>query len=106
MVVGSFLSWILLGSIITLFVRRLFPNRQSMRLMTTMILGIAAAVMSGFLYSLVRGAPAAPASVYGEASLPAVIGAFVVLCAHSSGLPQEVILVISRARQARKSWDH
>jgi uncharacterized membrane protein YeaQ/YmgE (transglycosylase-associated protein family) len=106
---ASLASWMLWGAILTLFVRRLFPSRQSMGLAKTMVLGIAGAVVSGFLFSLIRGAAAEPFSVYGNAWqgwLAAVIGAIVVLCAHSSGVPQELIAVISRVRRARTQRDN
>jgi uncharacterized membrane protein YeaQ/YmgE (transglycosylase-associated protein family) len=67
MSVGTLLSWMLCGLIVGLIARLLVPGRQSMSLLRTMVLGIVGAVVGGFLYSLVQGAPSEPFSLSGNA---------------------------------------
>ncbi len=55
MSIGSIISWIVCGLVVGLCARLLVPGRQSMSLLMTTLLGIAGALVGGFLYSLVRG---------------------------------------------------
>jgi len=82
---GTFLSWVLCGLIVGLIARLLVPGRQSMSLLLTMVLGIVGAVVGGFLYSVVQGAPSEPFSLSGNAWhgwIVAVLGAMLVLWAY------------------------
>jgi uncharacterized membrane protein YeaQ/YmgE (transglycosylase-associated protein family) len=82
MSVGAILSWMLCGLIVGLIARLLLPGRQGMGLLPTTVLGIAGAVVGGFLYALVRGVPAEPFSLSGNAWhgwAVAVLGAVLVL---------------------------
>jgi uncharacterized membrane protein YeaQ/YmgE (transglycosylase-associated protein family) len=82
MSVSAILSWMLCGLIVGLIARLLVPGRQGMGLLATMVLGIAGAVVGGFLYALVRGVPAEPFSLAGNAWhgwVVAVLGAVLVL---------------------------
>ena len=91
MSVGSLLSWMVCGLIVGLIARALLPGRQSMGLLLTMVLGIVGAVVGGFLYSLVQGAPSEPFSLSGNAWhgwVVAIIGAVVVLWAYVSLHPR------------------
>jgi uncharacterized membrane protein YeaQ/YmgE (transglycosylase-associated protein family) len=91
MSVGSLLSWMVCGLIVGLIARALLPGRQSMGLLLTMVLGIVGAVVGGFLYSLVQGAPSEPFSLSGNAWhgwIVAVIGAVLVLWAYVSLYPR------------------
>jgi uncharacterized membrane protein YeaQ/YmgE (transglycosylase-associated protein family) len=63
MTIGSIVSWILCGLIVGLVARLLVPGRQTMGLPTTIALGIAGALVGGFLYSLVRGDSVRPFSM-------------------------------------------
>jgi uncharacterized membrane protein YeaQ/YmgE (transglycosylase-associated protein family) len=75
------------GLIVGLIARFLLPGRQRMGLLLTMVLGIVGAVVGGFLYSLVQGAPRDPFSLSGNAWhgwIVAIIGAVVVLWAYVS----------------------
>lgn len=84
---GSLLSWMLCGLIVGLIARALLPGRQSMGLLMTMVLGIVGAVVGGFLYSLIQGAPGEPLSLSGNARqgwIVAIIGPLVVLWAYVS----------------------
>ena len=54
------LSWIVCGLIVGLCARLFVPGRQSMSLPMTALLGIAGALVGGFLYSLFQGASSAP----------------------------------------------
>ena len=59
---GSIISWILCGLIVGLISRFLVPGPQSMIMPMTTLLGIAGALLGGFLYSLIRGAAVDPFS--------------------------------------------
>jgi uncharacterized membrane protein YeaQ/YmgE (transglycosylase-associated protein family) len=63
MSVGRLLSWMLCGLIVGLIARLLVPGRQNLSLLMTMVLGTVGAVVGGFLYSLIQGAPAEPFSL-------------------------------------------
>jgi len=67
MTVATVLSWMLCGLIVGLIARFLVPTRPSMSLLLTMLLGIVGAVVGGFLYSLILGAPSEPFSLSGNA---------------------------------------
>jgi len=91
MSVGTLFSWMLCGLIVGLIARFLVPGRQSMSLLLTMVLGIVGAVVGGFLYSLVQGAPSASFSLSGNAWhgwIVAVIGAVVVLWGYVTLFPR------------------
>jgi uncharacterized membrane protein YeaQ/YmgE (transglycosylase-associated protein family) len=88
---ASLLSWMVCGLIVGLIARLLLPGRQSMGLLMTMVLGIVGAVVGGFLYSLVQGAPAEPFSLSGNAWhgwIVAILGAVLVLWAYVSLYPR------------------
>lgn len=92
MSVVTLLSWMLCGLIVGLVARLLVPGRQSMGLLLTMVLGIAGAVVGGFLYSLVQGAPSEPFSLAGNAWhgwLVAILGAVLVLWGYGTLYPRK-----------------
>jgi uncharacterized membrane protein YeaQ/YmgE (transglycosylase-associated protein family) len=73
------------GLIVGLIARALLPGRQNMGLLLTMVLGIVGAVVGGFLYSLIQGAPSEPFSLSGDAWhgwIVAILGAVAVLWAY------------------------
>jgi uncharacterized membrane protein YeaQ/YmgE (transglycosylase-associated protein family) len=89
--VGTLLSWMLCGLVVGLIARLLVPGRQSMSLFLTMVLGIVGAVVGGFLYSLVQGAPSEPFSLAGNAWhgwIVAIFGAALVLWAYGNLYPR------------------
>ena len=91
MTAGSLLSWMLCGLIVGLVARLLVPGRQHMSLLRTMVLGIVGAIVGGFLYALVQGAPAEPFSLSGNAWhgwIVAILGAVLVLWAYSALYPR------------------
>lgn len=63
MSIGSVLAWIVCGLVVGLCARLIVPGRQSMSLAMTTLLGIAGALIGGFLYSIVRGASVEPFSL-------------------------------------------
>jgi uncharacterized membrane protein YeaQ/YmgE (transglycosylase-associated protein family) len=88
---GTLLSWMLCGLIVGLIARFLVPGRQSMSLFLTMVLGIAGAVVGGFLYWLVQGAPSEPFSLSGNAWqgwIVSILGAVLVLWAYGTLYPR------------------
>lgn len=91
MSVGSLVSWMLCGLIVGLVARLLLPGRQNMGLLLTMVLGIVGAIVGGFLYTLVQGAPSEPLSFAGNAWhgwIVAIIGAVLVLWAYVALYPR------------------
>jgi uncharacterized membrane protein YeaQ/YmgE (transglycosylase-associated protein family) len=91
MSVGTLLSWMLCGLIVGLIARLLVPGRQHLSLFLTMVLGIVGAVVGGFLYSLIQGAPAEPFSLSGNAWhgwIVAILAAVLVLWAYGSLYPR------------------
>lgn len=73
----SILAWIVFGFIIGLIARALMPGKQSMGLVMTTLLGIAGAVVGGFVGRLITGSTSRgfePAGFIG-----ALIGAIVLL---------------------------
>jgi uncharacterized membrane protein YeaQ/YmgE (transglycosylase-associated protein family) len=88
---GSLLGWMVCGLIVGLIARFLFPGRQSMGLLMTMVLGIVGAVVGGFLYSLIQGAPGEPFSLSGnawQAWIFAILGGLLVLWAYVALYPR------------------
>ena len=91
MSIATFLSWLLCGLIVGLIARFLVPGRQSMGLLLTMVLGIIGAVVGGFLYSLVQGAPSEPFSLSGNAWhawIAAILGGVLVVWAYATLYPR------------------
>jgi uncharacterized membrane protein YeaQ/YmgE (transglycosylase-associated protein family) len=91
MTIGTLLSWMLCGLIVGLIARALLPGRQRLGLLLTMVLGIVGAVVGGFLYSLVKGAPSEPFSLAGNAWhgwIVSILGAVLVLWAYVSLYPR------------------
>ena len=91
MTVATLLSWMVCGLIVGLIARLLVPGRQNMGLLLTMVLGIIGAVVGGFLFSLVQGAPSEPFSLSGNAWqgwLVAILGGVLVLWAYVALSPR------------------
>jgi uncharacterized membrane protein YeaQ/YmgE (transglycosylase-associated protein family) len=91
MSVATILSWMLCGLIVGLIARLLVPGRLSMSLLMTMVLGIIGAVVGGFLYSLVQGAPSEPFSLAGNAWhgwIVSILGGVLVLWVFGSRSPR------------------
>lgn len=72
------IAWIVFGLIVGLIARALVPGRQSMGLIMTTLLGIAGAVVGGFIAQLITGRSATsgfePAGFIG-----AILGAIALL---------------------------
>ncbi len=91
MSVSSLLSWMLCGLIVGLIARLLLPGRLNLSLLMTMVLGIVGAVVGGFLYSLVQGAPREPFSLSGNAWhgwFVSILGAALVLWVYGALHPR------------------
>jgi uncharacterized membrane protein YeaQ/YmgE (transglycosylase-associated protein family) len=92
MSIGSILAWIVCGLVVGLCARLLVPGRQSMSLSMTVVLGIAGALLGGFLYSVVRGASVEPFSLashnwYGW--IVAILGAMLVVWVYPHVYPRK-----------------
>ena len=91
MSIGILLSWMMCGLIVGLIARLLVSGRQNLSLLMTMVLGIVGAVVGGFLYSLVQGAPSEPFSLSGNAWpgwIVAILGGVLVLWAYATLYPR------------------
>jgi uncharacterized membrane protein YeaQ/YmgE (transglycosylase-associated protein family) len=91
MSVATVLSWMVCGLIVGLIARVLLPGRQTLSLLMTMVLGIVGAVVGGFVYSLVQGAPSEPFSLSGNAWhgwIVAILAAVFVLWAYGKFYPR------------------
>jgi len=92
MSLGSIFSWIVCGLVVGLVARLLVPGRQALSLPMTIVLGIAGALLGGFLYSLVQGASVEPFSLathnwYGW--IVAILGATLLLWGYSYAYPRK-----------------
>jgi uncharacterized membrane protein YeaQ/YmgE (transglycosylase-associated protein family) len=82
MTIGSLISWMLCGLIVGLIARLVVPQRLNISLLFTMVLGIVGALVGGFLFTLVQGAPSEPFSFSGNAWhgwIVAILGGILVL---------------------------
>ncbi len=86
MTVGTLLSWMLCGLIVGLIARLFVRGRLNMGLLLTMVLGIVGAIVGGFLFSLIQGAPREPFSLSGNAWhgwVVSILGGVLVLWAYA-----------------------
>ena len=82
MSIGSIFSWVICGLVVGMCARFLVPGRQFLSLSMTVVLGIAGALVGGFLYSMIRGASVEPFSLAGHnwyGWIVAVLGAVLLL---------------------------
>jgi len=85
MTVSTLLSWMLCGLIVGLIALLFVRGPLNMGLLLTMVLGIVGAIVGGFLYSLVQGAPSEPFSLSGNAWhgwIVSILGGILVLWAY------------------------
>lgn len=92
MSIGSILSWIVCGLVTGLIARMLVPGRQYMSLPLTALVGIAGALVGGFLYSVMRGPSVEPFSLashnwYGW--IVAILGAMLLVFAYPFFYPRK-----------------
>lgn len=60
--IGNLIGWVVCGLIVGLIARMIVPGRQSMGLLLTTVMGIAGALVGGFLYSMIWGRADGPGS--------------------------------------------
>lgn len=92
MSIGSVITWIICGLIVGLVARFLVPGVRRMSLPMTAVLGIAGALVGGFLYSVVRGASYAPftlASHNWQGWIVAILGAAILLWVYALMFPRK-----------------
>ena len=58
--IGNLIGWVVCGLVVGLIARMIVPGRQSMGLLMTTVMGIAGALVGGFLYSMIWGRPNGP----------------------------------------------
>jgi len=91
MTVWTILSWMLCGLVVGLISRLFVRGRLNMGLLLTMVLGIVGAIVGGFLFSLVQGAPSEPFSLAGNAWhgwIVSILGGIFVLWAYAALHPR------------------
>ena len=91
MTIGSVLSWMLCGLIVGLISRLLVPHWLNISLLLTMVLGVIGAVVAGFVWSLIEGAPNEPFSLSGNAWhgwIVGILGGVLVLWAYAMLYPR------------------
>ena len=71
------LAWIVLGLLAGAIARAIYPGRQSLGILGTMVLGIIGAVVGGFVANLFGAGAAASLSIPG--GIVAVLGAIITL---------------------------
>jgi len=90
MSITTLVSWMLCGLIVGLLARFLVRERLNISLLFTIVLGIAGALVGGFLYSLVEGAPSDSFSLAGNAWhgwIVAILGSVLVLWGYGALYP-------------------
>ena len=91
MSISTVLSWMMCGLVVGMVARLLVAERLNISLLFTMVLGIVGALVGGFLYSLVMGAPSEPFSLSGNAWhgwIVAILGGVLVLWGYASFYPR------------------
>lgn len=75
---GSIISWIIFGLVIGLISRLLYPGRQSMGFIATMILGIVGSFVGGFI-SYAFGFHPELGAFHGAGWIMSIIGAIILV---------------------------
>ena len=91
MSIGTLLSWMVCGLIVGLIARMLVPGRLNISLLFTMVLGVIGALVGGFLYAQLQGAPSEPFSLSGNAWhgwIVAILGGVLVLWGYATFYPR------------------
>ena len=75
---GSMISWAVFGLVIGLIARMLYPGRQPMGFLATMILGVVGSLLGGFL-SYLFGFHPEEGAFHGAGWIMSIIGALIVV---------------------------
>jgi uncharacterized membrane protein YeaQ/YmgE (transglycosylase-associated protein family) len=76
--IGSIISWAVFGLVVGLIARMLYPGRQPMGFITTMILGIIGSLVGGFI-SFLFGFDPQDGAFQGAGWIMSIVGAMVVV---------------------------
>ena len=76
--IGSIISWAVFGLVIGAIARLLYPGRQSMGILMTMLLGIIGSMLGGFI-SWAFGFDPADGAFQGAGWIMSIIGAMIVV---------------------------
>jgi uncharacterized membrane protein YeaQ/YmgE (transglycosylase-associated protein family) len=74
---GAILVWAVFGLIVGAIARLLYPGKQTMGLLATMLLGIVGSLVGGFLSWIVTGGPGEPFHAAGW--IMSIVGAVIVV---------------------------
>jgi uncharacterized membrane protein YeaQ/YmgE (transglycosylase-associated protein family) len=75
---GTILMWAVFGLVIGLIARMLYPGRQSMGFLATMLLGIAGSLLGGFI-SWAMGFRPEEGALRGGGFIMSIVGALIVV---------------------------
>ncbi len=92
MSIESILSWAVCGLVVGICARFLVPGRQYMTLPMTALLGIAGALLGGFLYSVIPGMTVEPFSLTGRnwyGWIVGILGAVLLLWGYTVAYPRK-----------------
>jgi uncharacterized membrane protein YeaQ/YmgE (transglycosylase-associated protein family) len=76
--IGSIISWVVFGLLVGLIARALYPGRQRMGFLATMILGIIGSLVGGFI-SWMMGYDPQDGAFQGAGWIMSIIGALIVV---------------------------
>jgi uncharacterized membrane protein YeaQ/YmgE (transglycosylase-associated protein family) len=76
--IGSIISWAVFGLIVGAIARLLYPGRQSMSILMTMVLGIIGSLLGGFV-SWMFGFDPEEGAFQGAGWIMSIIGAIIVV---------------------------
>jgi uncharacterized membrane protein YeaQ/YmgE (transglycosylase-associated protein family) len=74
---GAIITWAVFGLCVGAIARLLYPGRQSMGLIATMLLGVVGSLLGGLIVYFVQGAPGGPFD--GAGWIMSIVGALVVV---------------------------
>jgi uncharacterized membrane protein YeaQ/YmgE (transglycosylase-associated protein family) len=76
--IGSIISWAVFGLVIGLIARMLYPGRQPMGFIATMILGVVGSLLGGFV-SFLFGVDPQDGAFQGSGWIMSIVGAMIVV---------------------------
>ena len=76
--IGSFIAWVCFGLVVGLMARALYPGRQKMGFIATMVLGVVGSLVGGFI-SWMMGYDPQDGAFQGAGWIMSIVGALLVV---------------------------
>ena len=76
--IGSFIAWVCFGLVVGLIARALYPGRQKMGFIATMVLGVVGSLVGGFI-SWMMGYDPQDGAFQGAGWIMSIVGALLVV---------------------------